>query len=85
MNGTVPETLFWLYPFPGDSGAKRVRKYPKSAESETTNDRAGRDVFKTGEYIKGVYQVYSGGKCVQKWKFWQILYGISANTLTKSV
>ena len=47
-----------------------LRKYPKSAENETNNDRMGRDVFKKGEYIKGVCQVYSDGKCVQKWKLW---------------
>ena len=52
------------------SPAGSVQKYPKSAENETNNDRMGRDVFKTGEYIKGVCQVYSDGKCVQKWKLW---------------
>ena len=85
MNGAVPGTSSCRCRFPGQCGAKSVRKYPKSAENETNDDRTGKDVFKTGEYIKGICQVYSGGKCVQKWKLWPILYGISANALTKSV
>lgn len=70
MNGAVPGISFWRCRFPGQCGVRSVRKYPKSAENETNNDRMGRDVFKTGEYIKGVCQVYSDGKCVQKWKLW---------------
>ena len=42
--------------------------------------RAG-EVFKTGEYIKGVCQVYSG----EKVETLVILYGLSANTLTEKV
>ena len=68
MNGVVPGTSSWRYPFPGHFGAKSVRKYPKSAENETNNDRTEQEVLKT----RGLYEVrcweYSGGKSVPKWK-----------------
>ena len=70
MNGAVPGTSSLPCPFPGHSGAKSVRKYPKSAENETNNDHTGQEVFKIGEYSRDVCQVYSGGKRVQKRELW---------------
>ena len=47
--------IVWRCRFPGQCGVRSVRKYQKSAENETNNDRTGRDVFKTGGLCKGVH------------------------------